>query len=212
MNYKIIKKKIKSFIIRIYPDKKIIVSVPYSASSEEIEAFLEGKKDWINKSLKKLSNKDIETENNIILLGKLRTKRLIKSEMNMIRLSQKNIYIYHKEDNIENSKINSMIEEWKKTELDSIIREYIEKYTFLLNTQIKTYKIKKMSSAWGIYHTKNNYITFNYDLIKKDKKCIEYVVLHELCHIFFQNHKKEFWNLVENYMSDYKMYRKLLKQ
>ena len=58
---------------------------------------------------------------------------------------------------------------------------------------------------------KENYISFNFDLIEKDIECIEYVVLHELCHIFYMNHQKDFWALVEKYMPDYKVRRKKLK-
>jgi len=48
-------------------------------------------------------------------------------------------------------------------------------------------------------------------LIEKNIDCIEYVVLHELCHIFYMNHQKDFWTLVEKYMPDYKIRRKNLK-
>ena len=72
--------------------------------------------------------------------------------------------------------------------------------------------IKKMTSAWGIYHRRGNYITFNLELIEKNIECIEYVVLHELCHIFHMNHQKEFWALVQSFMPDYKKIRELLKQ
>ena len=47
--------------------------------------------------------------------------------------------------------------------------------------------------------------------IEKNIDCIEYVVLHELCHIFYMNHQKDFWTLVEKYMPDYKIRRKNLK-
>ncbi len=130
----------------------------------------------------------------------------------MLRLSEKSAYIYHNSENPSKELIEKIIEEWKITQLNNLLKEYIEKYLKLLNTNIKYYKIKKMSSAWGIYHSREKYITFNILLIEKDEKCIEYVVLHELCHIFFQNHQKEFWNLVKKYMSDYEKYRKLLKQ
>ena len=58
--------------------------------------------------------------------------------------------------------------------------EAIEKYTKLLNTEINYYKIKRLSSAWGIYHRRENYISFNIDLIEKDIESIDYVVLHAL--------------------------------
>lgn len=213
MDYNITKKRIKNFIIRIYPDKTIKVSVPFNATKIEIENFLKNKKDWIEKSLEKITEKsEGMSHNSIKLLGKIREKRLIKSEINMLRLSEKSAYIYHNSENPSKELIEKIIEEWKITQLNNLLKEYIEKYLKLLNTNIKYYKIKKMSSAWGIYHSREKYITFNILLIEKNEKCIEYVVLHELCHIFFQNHQKEFWNLVKKYMSDYEKYRKLLKQ
>ena len=48
-------------------------------------------------------------------------------------------------------------------------------------------------------------------LANKDAKVIEYVVLHEMCHLKHMNHSKNFWNLVEKNMPEYKKYRKMLK-
>ena len=110
-----------------------------------------------------------------------------------------------------NREIEKKLLEWKLEKLKVILDKYLIKYTKLLNRNINYYQIKKLSSAWGIYHKKENYISFNSDLIEKDIECIEYVVLHELCHIFYMNHQKDFWALVEKYMPDYKVRRKNLK-
>lgn len=211
MNYTIYRKKIKNFIIRIYPDKTIKISVPLRATNNDIEKFINSKMDWINKVLINLEDKlENIDKNKIKILGILREKRYIKSELNMIRLSEKSLYIYYKEENFEN--IDVLIEEWKEKYLNDIIKEILDKYLKVLNITIKCYKLKKLNSAWGIYHTRNNYITFNKDLIEKEKSCIDYVVLHELCHIFHPNHQKEFWAMVEKYMPNYKHNIRLLKQ
>ena len=148
-------------------------------------------------------------ENIIRILSKKIEKKIIESDLERIRLTDTSIYIYSKD--IDNTKIEKKLLEWKVEKLKVILDEYLEKYTKLLNTNINYYQIKKLSSAWGIYHKKENYITFNFDLIEKDIECIEYVVLHELCHIFYMNHQKNFWTLVEKYMPDYKIRRKNLK-
>ena len=213
MEYTITKKKIKNFIIRIYPDLRIAVSVPLHASSKDIENFIQSKKEWIETTLNKIKmakeNKNNLKENTIKILGKDVEKKIIESDLERIRLTDTSIYIYSKD--IDNTKIEKKLLEWKVEKLKVILDEYLEKYTKLLNTNINYYQIKKISSAWGIYHKKENYITFNFDLIEKDIECIEYVVLHELCHIFYMNHQKNFWTLVEKYMPDYKLRRKNLK-
>ena len=213
MEYTITKKKIKNFIIRIYPDLRIAISVPLHASSKDIENFIQSKKEWIETTLNKIKmakeNKNNLRENTIKILGKDVEKKIIESDLERIRLTDTSIYIYS--NDIDNAKIEKKLLEWKVEKLKVILEEYLEKYTKLLNTNINYYQIKKISSAWGIYHKKENYITFNFDLIEKDIECIEYVVLHELCHIFYMNHQKNFWTLVEKYMPDYKLRRKNLK-
>ena len=213
MEYTVTKKKIKNFIIRIYPDLRIAVSVPLHATNKDIENFIQSKKEWIETTLKKIKiakeNKNNLKENIIKILGKEREKKIIESDLERIRLTDTSIYIYSK--NIDTLEIEKKLFEWEFEELKNILEENLEKYTKLLNTNINYYQIKKISSAWGIYHKKENYISFNFDLIEKDIKCIEYVVLHELCHIFYMNHQKNFWTLLEKYMPDYKIRRKKLK-
>jgi len=213
VEYTVTKKKIKNFIIRIYPDLTIAISVPLHASSKDIENFIQNKKEWIETTLKKIEmakeNKDNLKENIIRILGKKIEKKIIESDLKRIRLTDTSIYIYSKD--IDNTKIEKKILEWKVEKLKVILDEYLTKYTKLLNKNINYYQIKKLSSAWGIYHKRENYISFNFDLIEKDIECIEYVVLHELCHIFYMNHQKDFWALVEKYMPDYKARRKKLK-
>lgn len=212
MEYTVTKKKIKNFIIRIYPDLRIAISVPLYASNKDIENFILSRKEWIEITLKKLklaNGKNNLKEKSIKILGKDREKRIVESDLERIRLTDTSIYIYSK--NIDNLEIEKKIFEWKLEKLKTFLETYLEKYTKILNKNIDYYQIKKLSSAWGIYHKRKNYISFNIDLIEKNIDCIEYVVLHELCHIFYMNHQKDFWNLVEKYMPDYKIKRKKLK-
>ena len=213
VEYTVTKKKIKNFIIRIYPDLRIAISVPLHTTNKDIENFIQSKKEWIETTLEKIKiakeNQNSLKENTIKILGKEIEKKIIESDLERIRLTDTSIYIYSK--NIDNAKIEKKLLEWKLEKLKVILDEYLVKYAKLINRNINYYQIKKLSSAWGIYHKKENYISFNFDLIEKDIECIEYVVLHELCHIFFMNHQKDFWALVEKYMPDYKIRRKKLK-
>ena len=209
MEYTITKKKIKNFILRIYPDLTIAVSAPLSATSKDIENFVLSKKEWIEKTLEKLENLENLKDDSIKILGKKVEKKVIQSDLERISLTDRNIFIYTK--NTEEIEVEKKFLEWKYNKLKEIIDEAIEKYTKLLNTEINYYRIKKLSSAWGIYHRRENYISFNIDLIEKDIESIDYVVLHEISHIFYMDHQKKFWALVEKYMPDYKIRRKKLK-
>lgn len=72
-------------------------------------------------------------------------------------------------------------------------------------------KIFSMRRAWGrCYYTKG-LITMNLHLVKVPQVCIDYIVLHELCHFAVSNHSKDFYRLVESFMPDWHEADKLLK-
>ena len=70
--------------------------------------------------------------------------------------------------------------------------------------------IKQIKYAWGSCSSKKN-ITLNLELIKYSQQAIRYVILHELCHLKYMNHSKDFWDLVEKYMPNYKQIKKELR-
>ena len=215
MKYLVKRKKIKNFILRIYPNLEVVVSVPLRTSDIDIEKFVDSKKEWIEKTISKIKKiQEIKNENNskekIKFLGKILNLKIIDSELFRIKKTEKILFLYT--SNKDFAEIEKVINEWKKDKLKNLLEEYIKKYSILLGKNIDYFMIKKMTSAWGIYHRRGNYITFNLELIEKNIECIEYVVLHELCHIFHMNHQKEFWALVQSFMPDYKKIRELLKQ
>ena len=109
-----------------------------------------------------------------------------------------------KESKVEKEKIYS------DEEFEKIVLKYIDKYTKILNVYVNKIRIKKIKYAWGSCTSKKN-ITINYELIKYNEDIIEYVIVHELCHLKYMNHSKKFWELVEKNIPNYKILRKRLK-
>lgn len=81
------------------------------------------------------------------------------------------------------------------------------KITGLIPNKIR---IKDIKYAWGSCSSNKN-ITINHKLISYSEIAIRYVILHELCHLKYMNHSKEFWNLVQRYMPEYKEVKKEFK-
>ena len=87
-----------------------------------------------------------------------------------------------------------------------------ELYKFKENIKSPILKIRNMKSRWGVYNRRNHTITLNSKLIECDVEKIDYVIVHELCHIIHFNHSKGFWNLVSKYCPNYKMIRKEMRE
>lgn len=91
------------------------------------------------------------------------------------------------------------------------VKTTFEKYTKMTSIYPNKIRVKELNYAWGSCTSKKN-ITINSKLAIRTKEELEYVVLHELCHIKHMNHSKEFWKLVESYMPEYKQVKKKLKE
>ena len=118
------------------------------------------------------------------------------------------IYEKMKEDKAK-TKIQEEIEQKDIERLSKIVEESVKKYSITLGVAPKKVRIKDIKYAWGSCSSKRN-ISINMQLAKKEEKVIEYVVLHEMCHLLYMNHSKDFWKLVERYMPRYKEYKKML--
>lgn len=123
-------------------------------------------------------------------------------------ISKKSKWIYDKLKQ-EPKIVEKMIEPEEVERLEEIVRTKIEKYAILLKVMPNKVRIKDIKYAWGSCSSNRN-ITISKKLAKKEEKVIEYVVLHEMCHLKYMNHSKEFWNLIESYLPEYKIYRALL--
>ena len=96
-----------------------------------------------------------------------------------------------------------------------LARRYIEQrvqhYTKLLNVSYQNITIREQKTRWGSCSSKGT-LSFHWRLILAPPKVLDYVVVHETCHLLFMNHSKEFWLEVENLMPDYQTHRTWLKK
>ncbi len=101
-------------------------------------------------------------------------------------------------------------EEILHTEAERVFRRLIEKWAPRIGVRPQKLRIKNMKTAWGICYS-NKSITLNLKLIQMDIKIVEYVIIHELCHLIHMNHSREFWELVESQLPKFREERNRLK-
>lgn len=87
----------------------------------------------------------------------------------------------------------------------------IEKYSQLLGRRPTAVVLKTQRRRWGSCGI-HDQIYINWILMMAPLAVLEYVVLHECCHLFHRNHGRHFWNLVQKHMPDYKVQEKWLRQ
>ncbi len=106
------------------------------------------------------------------------------------------------------------IDKWYKKQAKTIFQSHLdENYShFTKKIPHPTLRIRKMTSRWGVCNIKTHVITINLELIKRDLKFLDYVIIHELSHLIHGDHSASFWHLVEQNMPEYKKYREEMKE
>ncbi len=101
--------------------------------------------------------------------------------------------------------------EKNKSNVLLLVTERVEFFNSLYQFSYRKISIRNQTSLWGSC-TRSGNLQFNYKLIHLPKNALDYVVVHELCHLQEHNHGVRFWKLVEKVIPDYKVIRKSLRQ
>ncbi len=110
----------------------------------------------------------------------------------------------------------------KGKNIELAFKNFIKKYSKTIIDQAQSlaeingvspvFSVKDMKSRWGVCYPQKNIINLSSRLIHYPLSAIEYVIIHEIVHLFVPNHSKQFWNEVEKRCPDYKDIKKILKR
>ena len=190
----------KNTYIRVKDNLDIYVTCNSFTSDRSIIKLINDNEKTILKMIDKI-NKKKKKEEYFLYLGK---------KYDLIYLNKEGITFGSEKVFVDN---DFDLNKWYLSEAKRIFREEFDKmyHNFIYNIPYPSLTIRKMKTRWGVCNTKLKKITLNLELIKYDIKCLDYVIVHELSHLLYPNHSKDFWICVENNFKDYKKIRKELK-
>ena len=199
-------KKAKYISLKVSPSEGLEVVIPFLYRDFDLEKFLYSKRNWIKKKLEK-----VETiKSKQLLFGR---ELILEEQFNLFN----NFSVLLNNDKLviskpENYELNAekIFEEWLYNQAENYIPARVSLLAKKFDFNFNRVKIKSQKTRWGSCSNKKN-LSFNYKLMCFNKKVIDYVIIHELCHLREMNHSPKFWKLVEEKMPDYKIHRKTIK-
>lgn len=209
------RKKIKNIIFKIKDESTLSISIPWNVSYEYVEKFLATRKDWILeniKKLKKISDGKIKYETGDILNIFDANISLVveKSDKNIIYNENGKLYLLLNEvDDREYRK--KMVDFWYREQGKIILNKMLEEWLLITGKFVNKLTIKTLKRNWGSCEVGKKNINLNSELLKQDRRFVEYVILHEIAHLEHPNHSKDFYNYIEKFMPDWKERKKLGK-
>ncbi|KOY86518.1 hypothetical protein AD998_10510 [bacterium 336/3] len=214
----VVRKKMKNIRLTIYPSTgKIRLSVPKKTSEKMIQSFLKSKLDWIKKHSQISENQirinyNFETGENHAFLGKLYPLEVIYQEKRQkVELKNEILYLLVNKDSTKENR-QRLFNTWYRKQLEAILPEMIAHWENIMQVKVEEWRIKSMKTKWGTCNITKKRIWLNLELIKKTKEQLEYVVVHEMVHLFEKYHNKRFYDLMTHYLPNWKEIRKQLNQ
>ena len=206
ITYTLVTKQVKNINMRISSKGEVVVSANPFVPMDKIDDFVSSKVSWIvkhQKSMQERSQKSMIDDKHIILFGNSLKIRKTTGKYNHVSYDKDTLYVQCREQADPEKVIRQF--------LDKLCRDVFLDIATLTFRSLSDYhlefpdvKIRDMKSRWGSCTPAKNSITLNRKLIHYPFEFIEYVVLHEFVHLIQPNHSKAFYNIIENYMPDYK--------
>lgn len=193
------KRTTKNTYIRVKDNLDIYITSNIFTSDRYLINLLNNNIDSVKKMINRV-NKKLDKEKYFYYLGK---------RYDIVYLNKKGITIGEGKVFVDET---FDIDKFLKKEASKIFKEELDIVynRYIYDIPYPSLVIRKMKTRWGVCNVKTHKVTLNLELIKKDKKYLDYVIVHELSHMLHADHSKEFWKCVEANCPDYKKLRKEL--
>ena len=220
ISYQLVVKKNKKITIRVNQYGDVLVSAPEDLPEYMVIDYVQSKAPWIYRNLEEFKKKqsmavpkEYISGESFHLLGKQYRLKVIQCKKDHIAVEDDYIKLYTKHiENIEKREeqyLKWLRDQAKTAFLDALDRMYplLRKYGY----DKPELAIKSMKTRWGSCMPIKKKVWLNLHLVKAPVYCIDYVVLHELCHLKYHNHNRTFYDFLTVLMPDWKERKKILE-
>lgn len=209
----------KRLSISVYPDKSVKVNAPEKYTLDDILPKVEKRAAWVLKQQNyfdqfhplPVSKEHVNGETHHYLGRQYRLK-VVQAKKEEIRLKDGFFHIQTRNRN-NSDKIKQLLWQW-------YAEKALYRFTFRLDDLYQSFKkyhikypklkIKDMKKRWGSC-SKSGVIVLNLKLIQAPSHCIDYVIVHELCHLIEHNHSPKYYKLLDRMMPDWRERKKRLE-
>lgn len=209
----------KSLGLQVHPDCTVHAIAPTDATEAEILKRVQQRAGWILKQqdhfasfLPHTPGRNYVNGETHRYLGRQYKLKALQATINQVRVYRGCIEVHSTEQGP--GPICKVLEHWYKAKAKevfaSLLAELLDKTPKFQSRQLSLH-VKAMPTRWGSCSPSGR-ITLNSELVKAPKACIEYVILHELCHLIYPNHNKKFYRLLSTLMPDWEKWKERLER
>jgi len=207
-------KQMKTIRLRILPNGQVRLSAPLSLSRQEIEQFAVQHQNWVEAQMQDLAARKAAscgTDEQIILWGTPCPLFRRPAALPSVCFSAGRLLLACPE-NYTAEQREQLLAQWYRKELGNAIRSRLPYWENATGLHCAGFQIRAMKSRWGSCTVQTKKLRFALQLVHHPLPCLDYVILHELCHLSVPNHGPAFKALLDRYMPDWQARKKLLEK
>jgi len=198
------------------------VSVPYRCSEEEAHEFISQKSKWIFKKIEVakrhqqiINSKRFCSGHEFLFLGKSFSLMVNPLDIKRSRIDfdgrQWKVDVPRDlEQNKKEQAVKAKLMQWYRKQAEEILGGRIFHYARIMDLHPDRIAVKSFKRLWGNCDYSTRSIQLNWQIILSPLKVVDYVIIHELCHLVHPNHSKHFWRKVEKFMPDFRKHKRWL--
>ena len=196
---------------------EVVVNAPWYFTANKIQEKVQEKKNWILSKMKEYEQENLSNMQTVKVLGKnydikIEYKNIKSAELSLQENSEIKVILPNKYKKVGNEQILKLsIEKMYEQVANNSLEDIMEKVRLMLGIAPEEYVITKMKNTLGkCIDGKTIYI--NPELMQYKREIIEYVVMHEFCHLKYKTHGKRFYEIIEKYIPNYKKYEREIQE
>ncbi|MDI9341054.1 MAG: SprT family zinc-dependent metalloprotease [Sediminibacterium sp.] len=204
-------KAIKNIHLSVHPpDGRVRIAAPGKMKLDTIRVYAISKLPWIKQQQKKIKSQKREAPREFItreshyFLGKRYQLRVIELDTAPVAHITHNYLELYVRPGASIEKRKAILENWYREQLRELVTSMIAKWEEKMKVRVEAFGIKKMKTKWGTCNEEAKRIWLNFELAKKPKECIEYIVVHEMVHLKERHHNDRFIAYMNQFLPEWK--------
>ena len=192
---------------------EVIINAPWYATNMQIQKVVEEKKQWILNKIAEYEEsskpKRAYTKIQIVkVLGKpydlVVQYKMVKTPSLSFEGTQIQVILPNQYKKMENAEIvTTIMDKMYEKIAEKEIERAMEKTRILMDIAPEDYTIERMNNPFQLAKCINKKIIVNPDIVMYNREFIDYIVLHEFCHLKYKNHTNSFYNMVKTYIPNF---------
>jgi predicted metal-dependent hydrolase len=210
--------KRRTLSIQVNPPREITVVAPLGKTEEEILQAVKGKSRWIVQKLYEIreiehrrSRKEYVNGESFLYLGRNHSLDIVVDRS--VRVPEAKLFrgrFVVRTPSRDEDHVRKALRDWYRDKAKEKVTERVDYYLGYFDPKPRRIVIKDQDKRWGSC-TRDNELLFNWKVVMAPAPVLDYIVVHEMCHMVHRNHSRDFWQLLGRILPDYEKRKEWLR-